>query len=121
MSKRDELAEKVLFELLDGMKVKPADADVYAEAAYAFADEFIKQGKAKASMHGADAEAIYDAYPWKGNKPRAIKAIEKVLARGCDTQWLLDLTRGYAGRCELSKKPKEIIAATWFNQRKFEE
>jgi hypothetical protein len=64
------------------------------------------------------AEAIYQAYPLKVKKPRALAAIKKAIAQ-YDPKFLLERTQAYAAAISWQERRFIPHPATWFNDQEF--
>ncbi len=64
------------------------------------------------------AEAIYQAYPRKEKKPRALEAIIKAMSKN-DPAFLLEQTKAYAAAITWQERHLIPHPATWFNDQQF--
>jgi hypothetical protein len=82
---------------------------------------------------GCDAEEIYAAYPRKGDRGHAIKAINAAISRiepreaNNTSHWILERAKAYAMVAERAKQRgvdigrKAPLCATWFNGYRYED
>lgn len=67
------------------------------------------------------AEEIFQAYPRKVGKEKAIRSITKWLKEGKDPKWLLGRVRAYANAREGQEPRFTPYPATWFNRGSFDD
>jgi hypothetical protein len=77
-----------------------------------------KRGRKPIRSSNSDAEKIYDAYPRKVGRPKAIQAITKALLT-ISSEELLRLTEEYAKARQGEDQQFTPHPATWFGQERF--
>jgi hypothetical protein len=74
--------------------------------------------KKRKATNTDQAEAIYQAYPLKVKKPRALAAINKAMAQ-YDPEFLLERTQSYAAAISWQERRFIPHPATWFTDQQF--
>lgn len=84
-----------------------------------YEDEYVRKKRSRKSRKPSDAALkVYEAYPRKVARPKALEAIEKALTKvGCDA--LLKAVKRFATSVDDVEEPFIPHPTTWFNQERW--